>query len=82
MVGAVLEDAVDQLAIISATFGPAPDTHINTMRAELEGILVRRQEEEQAGPVPPGADIRQLQCETAYIQRVQLYIYIGFDING
>ena len=39
--GAVVEDAVDQLAIVSATFGPVSEQHVNTSRRKLEDILVK-----------------------------------------
>ena len=38
VVGAVVEDAVDQLAIVSATFGPVAEQHVNTSRRRLEDI--------------------------------------------
>lgn len=67
LVGAVMEDAVDQLAIVSATFGPVPSPHINTSRRKLEDILLKEAEEEVS---PSGGDIKQLHCETGYIQKV------------
>ena len=36
-----MEDAVDQLAIVSATFGPVAEQHVNTSRRKLEDILVK-----------------------------------------
>ena len=47
VIGAVLEDAVDQLAIVSATFGPCPETHFNEMKKSLESILVKMSEQEE-----------------------------------
>ena len=67
VLGAVLEDAVDQLAIVSATFGPVPAPHVNSRPRTLEDILLKETEEDRAGP---GGDIRQLHSETAYIQKV------------
>ena len=69
IVGAIVEDAVDQLAIVSATFGPVPDTHFNDMKSSLETILVKLSEQED-GVGAGASDIKQLQCETAYLQKV------------
>ena len=69
IIGAVLEDAVDQLAIVSATFGPVPDTHFNEMKKSLESILVKMSEQEE-GVGEGVTEIKQLQCETAYLQKV------------
>ena len=68
VVGAVVEDAVDQLAIVSATFGPVAEQHVNTSRRKLEDILVKAAEEESNEE--EGGEIKQLHCETAYIQKV------------
>ena len=70
VVGAVVEDAVDQLAIVSATFGPVAEQHVNTSRRKLEDILVKAAEEESNEE--EGGEIKQLHCETAYIQKVVL----------
>ena len=69
IIGAVLEDAVDQLAIVSATFGPVPETHFNEMKKSLESILIKMSEQED-GIGEGVTEIKQLQCETAYIQKV------------
>ena len=69
IIGAVLEDAVDQLAIVSATLGPAPELHSNEVKSSLEELLVKLSEEED-GLGAGMTDMRQLQCETAYIQKV------------
>ena len=69
IIGAVLEDAVDQLAIVSATFGPHPDTHFNEMKSSLESVLVKMSEQEE-GVAEGVTEIKQLQCETAYLQKV------------
>ena len=69
VVGAVVEDAVDQLAIVSATFGPVAEQHVNTSRRKLEDILVKAAEEESNEE--EGGEIKQLHCETAYIQKVK-----------
>ena len=65
--GAVIEDAVDQLAIVSATFGPIAETHMNESKRALEDILLKQSEDENN---EAGSDIKQLHCETAYIQKV------------
>ena len=69
IIGAVLEDAVDQLAIVSATFGPHPETHFNEMKSSLESVLVKMSEQEE-GVAEGVTEIKQLQCETAYLQKV------------
>jgi len=69
IIGAVLEDAVDQLAIVSATFGPTPDTHFNDMKSSMEDVLTKMSEQED-GVGSGVTEIKQLQCETAYIQKV------------
>ena len=69
IVGAVVEDAVDQLAIVSATFGPVPETHFNDMKSSLESLLIKLSEQED-GIGAGASDIKQLQCETAYLQKV------------
>ena len=54
---------------MSATFGPVPDTHYNDMKSSLEAVLLKMNEQEDG--VGAGAtDLRQLQCETAYLQKV------------
>ena len=60
---------MDQLAIVSATFGPVPETHFNEMKKSLESILVKMSEQEE-GVGEGVTEIKQLQCETAYIQKV------------
>ena len=67
IVGAVIEDAVDQLAIVSATFGPIAETHMNESKRKLEDILLKQSEDENS---KSGSDIKQLHCESAYIQKV------------
>lgn len=67
--GAVLEDAVDQLAIVSATLGSVPDLHSNESKTSIEELLMKMSEEEE-GLGTGMTDMRQLQCETAYIQKV------------
>ena len=57
------------LAIVSATFGPVPDTHYNDMKSSLEAVLLKMNEQEE-GVGAGASDLRQLQCETAYIQKV------------
>ena len=69
VIGAVLEDAVDQLAIVSATFGPCPETHFNEIKKSLESILVKMSEQEE-GVGEGVTEIKQLQCETAYLAKV------------
>ena len=60
---------MDQLAIVSATLGSTPDLHSNEARSSLEDLLVKLSEEED-GLGAGMTDMRQLQCETAYVQKV------------
>ena len=46
----------------------SPDTHFNEMRSGLETVLVKLSEQEEAGAGQ--SELRQLHCETAYLQRV------------
>ena len=62
--------SVDQNTELSLV--DSPDTHFNEMRSGLETVLVKLSEQEEAG-AGAGAgqsELRQLHCETAYLQRV------------
>ena len=48
----------------------SPDTHFNEMRSGLETVLVKLSEQEEAGAGAGQSELRQLHCETAYLQRV------------
>ena len=48
----------------------SPDTHFNEMRSGLETVLVKLSEQEEGGAGAGQSELRQLHCETAYLQRV------------
>ena len=64
-----LFDQTTELSLVDS-----PDTHFNEMRSGLETVLVKLSEQEEAGAgAGAGAgqsELRQLHCETAYLQRV------------
>ena len=60
--------SVDQNTELSLV--DSPDTHFNEMRSGLETVLVKLSEQEEAGAGAGQSELRQLHCETAYLQRV------------